>query len=221
MIETESHIFVHLLKCGGTSIFRMMMDNFKVLNVDQIGKGVPLSHYTIPIEEKKGKVVVGNIRHPLSFYVSLWAFVDGGFTGTFIKQYKDKAHLCDDTFSIPKFQEWLKIIINDRFLLPPAGEEFNIGILTWTFFEKYYNNDYRFLNTPNEEYLVDHYIRLETLEEDFNRIFGTDIKKQNNPRYKTTKHLPYIEYYNNELIDLVYDKEKFIFDKFNYNKPIL
>ena len=68
--------------------------------------------------------------------------------------------------------------------------------------------------------MVDYFIRAENLEEDFDKIFNTNINDAIHYRSGVGNHLPYKDYYNKDLMDLVYQKDNYIFKKFNYKAEI-
>ena len=218
MVKTKDHVFIHLQKCAGEHISAFMK---KKLGGERIGA----THSTI-LPSEKNKIIVGNIRNPLTYYVSAWAYscpeLKGGLGKTFVRHYPDKKHLFDDGHSVENFQTWLKLMLTDanfgkgNSIDTAAMRRYDIGILTYRFFLLYNALDFSLLKEPDKNVLVDHFIRVESLEEDFDRIFGTNINEERHYKSGKSKHLPCNEYYNESLMDLVYRKDRYIFDKFNY-----
>ena len=216
MIETENYLFIHLPKCGGSCISNLME---KYLN----GKKVGTQHKTINAIEKKNsqKIIIGCCRNPLSWYVSLWSFgKKGAFGKDFIRKYSNKDYLYSDTTNVKYFREWLRFVLMEldtNLFHADANcmKKHNIGILTYRFFKMYNNMNFSNLKYPKKKGLVDHFILTESIESDFNKIFGTKIcgtKKINK-----SNHLHYMKYYTPELLRLVYAKDFYIFKKFDYS----
>ena len=69
MIVGNNYTYIHLPKCGGNSIIKTIEKYYN-------GKrGIVHSRLT---EKPNNKKIIGSIRNPLSWYVSLWAFGCGG-----------------------------------------------------------------------------------------------------------------------------------------------
>ena len=58
-------------------------------------------------------------------------------------------------------------------------------------------------------------LKYENLKKELNELFGMEIDL---PTVNKTKHKHYLDYYNQELLDIVYNKYKQDFEKFNYKK---
>ena len=58
-------------------------------------------------------------------------------------------------------------------------------------------------------------IKFENLNEELNNLFGKEIDL---PIKNNTKHKHYLEYYNTESLNIVYDRYKEDFKKFNYKR---
>jgi hypothetical protein len=221
MVETKNHLFIHLQKCAGSHISSLIEQNFDVKAVGDV-------HGTITPEEKN-KTIVGCIRNPLSYYVSLWAYNISQLHGIgkkILRSYEDKGYLFEDSASVSNFQDFLKFLLTDAKLTgtdfctdTSVMRKYNIGHLTYRFFLLYNCLDFILLKNPKKNLLADVFIRSEKLEEDFNKIFDTDIKKTTN--FNKSEHLHYVKYYNTELINLVYEKDMYIFKKFSYEIPTI
>lgn len=62
----------------------------------------------------KGTIIIGNIRNPYAYYVSLWAMGcrEESYLYKYIKQhYSDKIYLYEDVNNIENFQTWLREIL--------------------------------------------------------------------------------------------------------------
>jgi hypothetical protein len=145
-------IFCHLEKCAGTFIGRML----------ELSKKRTVRHYMwvghtvhCPTIKQLGlnqdMIIVGNIRNPYSFYVSLWAFSGihkKGHYELIASKYPQHLHLYSDPLNIPNFREWLKLmltgLLDEEFAT--NMKKYNIGLLTSRFFELYNNNDFSYLD---------------------------------------------------------------------------
>ena len=82
---------------------------------------------------------------------------------------------------------------------------------------RFYNGDT--INILNPQYTwVDETVKIikfENLNKELNEFFG---EKVNLPITNESNHKYYLEYYNTESLDIVYDKYKEDFKKFNYKK---
>lgn len=202
MIETKNKIFIHLQKCGGTYISYLMK---KYAN----GKEKGSKHDTI---NKANKELIGCIRNPLEWYVSLWAYgcgKNGHFYNFIAKNHPDKLYLYNDSMNINNFEIWLRFILS-------IGEwnNRNIGLLTFRFFNLYNNSDWSFIKNPHANVKISRFIRNESIEQDFKRIFGRNVKKRTD--IWKSSHLDYQLYYDDALIKLVRSKDEYIFKKFGY-----
>lgn len=93
---------------------------------------------------------------------------------------------------------------------------YSIGQMTYSFFVLYNYENYELLDNIEENPIVDIFIKQETLGSDmkqlgFNYTCGEDVAR-------IDEHREYHEYYNKELKDLVYERDIYIFRKFNYAK---
>ncbi|MCP4073180.1 MAG: hypothetical protein GY742_15805 [Hyphomicrobiales bacterium] len=69
MIITDSAVFLQLPKCASTSLQRALKQHF---NGRQFGKHARIEN--APKDEMAGKPIVGGIRDPHSWYLSLWQY---------------------------------------------------------------------------------------------------------------------------------------------------
>ena len=74
-----------------------------------------------------------------------------------------------------------------------------------------------FLLKPQHEWIDETVtiLKYENLNKELNKFFE---KKINLPTINKTEHEHYLEYYNEESLNIVYNRFKKDFEKFNYNK---
>lgn len=239
MVITKKHVYIHLPKTGGTFLTSLLRTS---LNCSLAKR----EHSSISLEQKntiyKDKIIVGSIRNPFDYYVSTFSFaarapgpvrrraIFGVKSKPLFEKYPEIKELFNDGMDVSNFQKWLPIFLNDmeldwpKIYLPKNSilegyrHEHDIGYLTWVFMKMFYELDLSYLDTPEKNKIADIYIKTETLNEQASEIFDIDIKKLNSrPKSNGFKrHKDYREYYNDELIEMVYRKDKYIFDKFGY-----
>jgi hypothetical protein len=244
MFETKDIIFIHLPKTGGTFVHKFIEDQC-AKNPDFIktyfkNPGHGYKHATINLEEKKirKKHVLGTVRNPFDHYVSWysWSFRSGNIMAVKKDKLFEEWREFRNKFKNPKdtegFRYWLKMILSKYFINSPIPSNQNsknnsrsyleddIGHSTWLFLKMYYQSDLSYLKNPELNLIVDSYIRTEHLYEDLIKHFrflkedfdNFKIKKINSSNRLDN----YRDYYDDELIELVYHKDKYLFDKFNY-----
>ena len=208
------YCFIHLPKCGGSYISTLMYENNKN------GKYIMKGHNSV---EKKDPTLtyVGNIRHPYDIYKSLWNYGcerQGGVYNYVKKNYPHYAYLYSSKRNIKNFRLWLGLILTNTICY--NGEDmkkYNIGLVTYRFFKLYNFKDYSLLDKVDIDPLIDVFIKLENIKEDLKKIelSYTEI------RVNASKYLQSDSadiYYDQELKNLVYSKDRYIFDKFYYQK---
>lgn len=205
--------FIHLHKCGGSflnSIFRKLNDKYVILG-----------HYTLSLQDKGDDKVIGIIRNPFEWYVSLWSSGCALGNGLYFKtEYPDKLYLYNDSKNIDNFREWLKFILTEydgSFDPLEDREKYNIGILTQRFFSLYNDNNYTLLEKIDENPIVDHFIRNESIIENVNNYLNLNLDINDYEKKNVSKHLSYDKYYDNDTIKLITEKDRYIFDKFDYS----
>jgi hypothetical protein len=117
-------VYNHVAKTGGSFVKNIMAQLFE-------DKGTILEEWhgvktlKLPTEGPKRPFVVGAIRHPCEYYVSLWAFTSGGITDVVVgslpplRQYlgRDTASNFSSAEDIQRFRKWVREL---------SGPEFNL-----------------------------------------------------------------------------------------------
>ena len=200
-------IFVHVPKTGGRFI-RKSLRQLDLIDGKYAGLHSGLDELN-PVHNDYRKVA--GVRNPWDWYVSLYFF--------------QKNLMCQKTFSKNKiidtssFPDYMRLMFSDsseirgRFLWPRKNHKnTDAGALTNNIYKQCYLNDVD---------CIDYYIRLEHIKEDFQIAFNlTDEDADEIDFFKKdgrSNHMPYQDYYNQELIDLVAIKEKEIINRFKYD----
>lgn len=219
-------IFCHLEKCAGVYIGRILQ-----LAEKQNGRKYMWVGHTLTddmtkniknIAITKNMIIMGNIRNPYTFYVSLWAFScihKKGHYNLIRNKYPQYLYLYSDPYNVQNFRKWLKLMLTGAF----KDEDFakymtnhNIGLITSRFFELYNQSDFSLLENIEANPIVNHFLRLEHLKHDLAKV---DLPYETQVRNKS-KHHHYSAYYGKEEMDLVYELDNYIFKKFGYEKEI-
>lgn len=132
MIETDKLIYIQMQKTGCTRIGEI---------ITQLcgGRSVGRKHGTFL--QKPDKFVIGSIRNPWAWYVSLWAFGCEGRGGVFswLKDNPDWQRVYADVYNPFYFQEWLRMIYSDKHLnqMQNGYNQFSlaphVGLMTWRY----------------------------------------------------------------------------------------
>jgi hypothetical protein len=219
-------IFCHLEKCAGVYIGKILEQTEKKTGRKYMWLGHELSVDTQNniknISRNKNMIIVGNIRNPYTFYVSLWAFsctYKKAHYSLIASKYPQYLYLYKDPYNIQNFRKWLKLMLTGEFKNEDFAKymiEHNVGLLTSRFFELYNQNDFSLLHNTEINPMVEHFIRLEHLKQDLAKI---NLPYESQVRNKS-KHYHYSQYYGNEEMELVYKLDNYIFKKFGYEKEI-
>jgi len=197
LINGSHFIFVHIYKCGGTSLRKLFYDN---LPVTEFG----LSHATAKELKKSFYDCQGYfyfhtaykftfVRNPFDWVVSLYEFIRGNEAHENYEEIKD--------MNFEEFCQWNVDAIQSK------KQNINGKLNTMT----------EFLYDDDGNLLVDFVGRLENIEEDINVITKRlNMPKINMPKMNTSKRKPnYSDYYNDESRRIV--EEGFAEDLKNFN----
>ena len=207
IIDQHKAIFIHIPKNAGSSVktyFKYNSSKNKHRTIEQIKAENPEAY------DSYRKFAI--IRNPYDRMVS-WYF--------YLKKEMKREHLKGDWrwksgehFS-SNFGEWIKDPFKDYY------SKWKISSIPNSFhddFEKKYLIKFNVpLLSPQCTWIDDtvDILKYENLSEDLNRFFKEQI---NIPIFNNSEHEHYFNYYNKDSLDIVYNRYKEDFEKFNYKK---
>lgn len=231
MVVTEDFTFIHTHKCGGSFVTKILQDEFQ-------GRQVGNTFHT-PRKQciYDTEIHLGTVRNPFDWYVSMYHFYTkkdnpiikglGDFKNTIrtllnlygTEKHKELQH-CDLRDNAVGFYFSSKGqghtprggFTNKDFIDYPDNE----GFYTWLW--KRMNADVNG-NTHNI-----HLMKVENLNQDLVDAldkYSSITTEQKDiilqaPKNNTTDRGDYKEYYDQELIDLIYKQDSFFFKRFGY-----
>jgi hypothetical protein len=231
VVVTEDFTFIHTHKCGGSFITKILTQEF---NGKQAGN---IFHTPRKDCIFDNDIYLGTVRNPFDWYVSMYHFYTkkenpiikglGDFKTTIktlLNLYGTDKHkelqTCDLRDNAVGFYFSLKGqgqtprggFTNQDFIDYPKGE----GFYTWLWERMNADKDG---NTHNI-----HLMRVENLNQDFVNAmekYSHITTKQRDiilqePKYNTTDRGNYKDYYDSELVDMVYERDSMFFDRFGY-----
>ncbi len=212
--EKRKIYFIHLHKCGGSFVSYVLASH----NIENI---ILRGHETINTSQKKSDTVIGLIRNPFEWYVSLWASGCNDGKGLYFEDYHpNKLYLYEDYTNVNNFRAWLKFLMteyNEPENARRTMNQYDTGLLTYRFFMLYNEGNYELLDSIANDPLVDFFIRNEDIIGGLNSFLDLSLS-EHHPRVNTSEHLSVSKYYDEETTKLVIQKDRYIFDKFDYDK---
>jgi len=260
MFINDNIIYLQMQKTGCTHITYLLSN---IVGGREKDKHSWLTRYDY------NKYIIGSIRNPWDWYVSLWAFGCLGKGGEVkkltkldllysilyfdifellneLKKPKEMwKKLYKDPYDVNNFQDWLKQIYNSERKID-LKEKYrkhlvsdHIGFMTHRYcmlYLKYYY-DTIYINTKIKslsdlyEYdkknnIIDFIIKNESLEQDLINTLkkcGYDVEDKveyiysfSKKKINTSNHKHYAYYYNEETKNMVYEKEKYLIEKYKY-----
>ena len=213
--------FVHTPKCAGSAISRYLNSYSNVTNMGHY-KDISDKHL------KSDSIWISNIRNPFEIYPSFWAYRSyGNDKSTVSYQYQPENCKCNsnDDLKVKKeaFKNWLNFMVDyESPGVKYKGGQLNFGIATeWVITYWFGLNkelfESEYLNDSEKKYVITDFIRQEHIGSDLKRILklDTDVNIPYNNKGRET--IDYRELYDQEMIDLVYNKDRYVFDKFKYD----
>lgn len=194
MIVGQNYQFIHLHKCAGSTLAHLLMTHFGGARHGGI-------HNT---ENVNNQPIIGCIRNPFAWYVSLWAYGVDGKGQVYEEISRDDPDKISMFYTHPNdytaFQKWLEYLIGNK----------ECGLLTTRFKKLYFHNN---------QYIVNHMIRQEHLEDDFRKImvglgYESMLDSFTIPFKNVSFHDEIANYYSSEHKDLVLSKDNEIFSRF-------
>ena len=233
MITTDKFVFIHMHKTGGQTINHVIEQC--VPSVRHIGYHYP--YHLLP-PEYSGLPVVGMVRNPWDWYISWYAFnvssnnsnplffiLSDAYQADFKNTLKNLINLGSNT---PRNQNYRNALAE----LLPESLDGNQGVgLTRDCIHRFNDDDNGYYSWQFNRMYGDldsktTYIgRFENMQEEFLSIMDqisveeTDAirnKFRGLARFNKSSHSQYSRYYDDELRDLVAQKEALIIDKYGY-----
>ena len=223
MIKFENNVFIHLHKSGGTFVNNKIKSYFKF---EKFGYHLPLKY--LPIDHKE-KNIFGTIRNPFDFYVSFYHFQKNSMKPNYVFKVFNENGKCNINETIKNMilcdEKHLNEIQNyapDKFRNAGVNltknclneiKELNGGWYS-RLFQRMYGDDIQNIK----------FLKMENLNEELAEYFN-DLNLINNSQYQeiltakklnTSKHEKYGKYYNDDLIQLVYDNDYHLIKTFDY-----
>ena len=218
MIITDEFVFIHTFRMGGTSCISEM--DGKMLGYHRPYNLMPSEYSHLP--------VIGTIRNPLDWYISVYThclnIVYPMRTSTFLnflldfKQYDFKEtikRLIDPSWitstdkekalrNFPQSYNWdserLDNLRKDEF---QSYLNSDVGFLSWIF-DYMYSKD----GSTNNVKLC----KLESIDKDWEKVTGKKVSFKKSNSY--TNGVDYIRQYDDELINLIKEKDKNYISRF-------
>lgn len=199
VILTRHFVFIHLPKTGGTFFTRLVERHapgdwdVRIVPGHPTTRDIPAGHRELPL--------VGMIRDPWSFYVSWYTFLRERVDDyDYFNRVSDHGRL--------SFADTLRNIMTS----PEVGDR------GWGGYTALINHTYR------ERVDEVRYVRMERLREDLLRVLGAIVAIpppleraiRAAPPINTSGHGDVRRYYDRELVDLVWERDRLVFETFGY-----
>jgi len=201
LINSNNFIFIHIYKCGGMTLRKILDDNLHPIEIGQ-------SHFTAKETKeycynKGGKFFYDTafkfaiVRNPFDWVVSLYEFIRGNESHENYEEIKD--------MDFEAFCQWNVDSINSK------KQNINGKLNTLT----------EFLYDENRELLVDFVGRMETYDSDVHTILkrlnvSSKVLAMDIPKINISERKPdYRDYYNDESRKII--EEGFAEDLKNFN----
>ena len=230
MIENEKYIFIHIPKTAGTYVRNILTKYFNGNYNTSLYR-----FHAIPKNFNTKKKLIGLIRNPMELYVSLYFWIKQGNNLSLLPEsYRNElfelTNKCDDDKI--NFKNFILFIysINEGFtenghwwgkkIDYKNSKIYDIGAYTLIYCMMYLNNN--FDDLINNKKIMDYLINTDDIDNNIINIFSElnfniDIFKNehNNLEKKNCQKHEHYEYYydnDNELIELVKYKERYIYN---------
>lgn len=229
MVRNERYCFVHLPKCAGTHITRILVSHFE-------GRSIDGQMHAALDSIENGITYLASIRNPYSFYVSLWAawsrMLDDETPRPFLQRmFGNRLHLMNNCLNVDNFRAWLPLVLNKEIDTAGSGLgrygscRLDVGLLTFRFRSMLSGGTLFEPATAELEVETENVIRAERLEDDLLRIMrniGFSVTSEVEAEIRTRRHsnrsphLPFREYYDGDTAKLIEKKESYLLEKFSY-----
>ncbi len=191
--DNNKVIFVHTPKTAGKGIAKALFKE------DFIGHHLLEQYKKTDVEKYNSYYKFGFVRNPWDRLVSAYFYLKQGNTGPYGDRFTEK-YLTHESF-----EEFVYDLSKRKDIF-----------LKWVHFIP----QFKFVCDENNKVAVDYIGKYETLEEDFKvlrdhfKVSGATLEKFNN-----SKHKPYWEYYNKEMVEIVRCVYQDDINIFNYEFP--
>lgn len=254
MYETDKLVFVQMQKTGSTHIATLLS---AITNGPQPNEGEGKHFKATADQIASGKTIISSIRNPWDWYVSLWTFGcngKGGLWNRLVSNSKSEGPLDKEKWrevyankaDTGLFREWLCMLFNpiNKPLIEhdPNGkcETHQWGFMTHRYTRLCWRDKPPIITSNQAQAraeptdiddtrcYIDHFIRLESLEEDFIRVIGGihDLNREQKslilrarPTNASHRVYPIHKYYDRSTTSLVKEGDKLIAYKFGYEEP--
>lgn len=217
MVVSKDFVFLHLQKCGGSFI-----RDFMLKHVPNSKKIVPQHNgFSTITNQHKSKPIIGVIRNPWDWYVSLYFYHMSDMKNSFMYDILKKGG---------DLKGWLKL-----FLTKDSGSYHDMkfgwmkthstGPYTYRVFKCFNRTDLKINDINDGDFSKVQIIKMENLVPNFlevlsdNDIQLSDKTKEaliSKKKVNTSNHTDYRDYYDDETRELVATKDKMLIDKFGY-----
>lgn len=233
MLVTDKFVFIHMHKTGGQSLSHIIHDC--IPGAKPIGYHYPCS--MLP-DEYSQLPVVGMVRNPWDWYVSWYAFntrpeintplffiISDGFQADYKRTIKNLVNLGSDS---PESQNYRNALID---ILPETLEgnagvgltrdsirnmaSAELGYYSWQFQRMHGDIENEALHIGLFENLQQEFLSI-MKELNVEEVDAMQAKFDTSPRMNASRHSHYSRYLDDELRDLIAQKESLLIEKFGY-----
>ena len=236
VLGKKHFIYIHIPKCAGSSIQMMTLNS-------PYKQHFTSGSHSLNVRDIKGSRdncrLFASIRNPLAWYASLYNFKMHTDSNDPDKDYPRMPGNSWEDFvedvilgknGLEGYKKWHKPWRPKKHLQEMLTyRNHDIGFFTLNFLYYCFNewknillrkdiSDYVIINYP---YLVtvDHILRIEHLQDDFNKMLTAEnvsFPISFNKKINACEHSPYMKYYTDDMVNIIRNKDRVIFDIFGY-----
>ena len=233
MITTDKFVFVHMHKTGGQSLTHILDSSMP--GIRHVGYHYP---YHMMPADSAGLPVVGMVRNPWDWYLSWYAFntrpevgnplffiISDGFQADYRQTIRNLVNLPADTDESRYYRNALIDILPDT-LDGNAGvgltrdcirsmDNPDIGYYSWQFQRMHGDLDNPLLHIGRFENLQEEFITI-MRELEVEQADDIESRFDKTPRLNSSRHSHYSRYIDNELRDLITERESGLIERYGY-----